>query len=404
MKVFAARSSTVLGWVINLRQPNMLRLIITSALTLTLGLVAVPALAITVKATGEIETVTSWRHDACTKTDVPDTPARAFRDVNGNIHLIASHSTARALVGPSLDTAKRNCAIIFEGHGYDDPKLHDDRSWISSLYTLDGTTVFALVSNEFHGQRRRDLCSSGEYMHCWRNSVTAAVSTDGGLSFHLTAPPPAHTVAILPYPYTGDVGRRTGYFAPTNIVRRGDYWYAFVWAERFEAQQRGACLLRTDNLADPSAWRAWNGESFSIRFVHEMHAPLGGPENLTCQPVASEILRGTVRSLAVHRSSQMFIATMAMTYDGITGMWATTSPDLVTWSPPQLVWAAPLLFRYSCGDAMAFDYPALLDPNSRSLSFEDVGTKAYLYMTRLNLANCKISWDRDLVRLPVQVE
>jgi hypothetical protein len=105
LKVFAARSSTVLGWVINLRQPNMLRLIMTSTLTLTLGLVAVPALAITVKATGEIETVTSWRHDACTKTDVPDTPARAFRDVNGNIHLIASHSTARALVGPSLDTA-----------------------------------------------------------------------------------------------------------------------------------------------------------------------------------------------------------------------------------------------------------------------------------------------------------
>jgi hypothetical protein len=53
---------------------------------------------------------------------------------------------------------------------------------------------------------------------------------------------------------------------------------------------------------------------------------------------------------------------------------------------------------------MAFDYPALLDPNSRSLSFEDVGMNAYLYMTRLNLANCKISWDRDLVRLPVRVE
>lgn len=389
---------------------HMRHLAISSTLTfalglaLTLGPVSIPALAITVKAAGKIETVTTWRHDACAETDIPDTPARAFRDANGTIHLIASHSTARALTGPSLDNAKRNCSVIFEGHGRDDPELHDDRGWLSSAYTLDGKTVFALVSNEFHGQHRRELCSSGEYMRCWRNSITAAVSTDGGLSFHLTAPPPAHTVAVLPYPYTGDVGRRTGYFAPTNIVRRGGYWYAFVWAERFEAQQRGACLLRTGNIADPRAWRAWDGESFSISFVHEMHAPLGAPEHQTCKQVAPDILRGTVRSLAVHRPSQMFIATMAMTYDGVTGIWATTSPDLVTWSKLQLVWEVPLLYRYNCGDAAAFDYPALLDPDSHSFSFEDVGANAYLYMTRLNLANCKISWDRDLVRLPVLVE
>ncbi|WP_207483507.1 hypothetical protein [Arenibaculum pallidiluteum] len=380
--------------------------VLARALALLLGLApaALAAQALTVTPAGEPETVALWRRDACTRTDVPDTPARAFRDAGGTVHVIASHSTARALTGPSLDEVRPNCAVIFEGHGQDDPDLHDDRSWISSVHTLDGRTVFALVSNEFHGQRRRELCPSGQYMNCWRNSITAAVSTDGGASFRLAAKPPAHTVAALPYPYAGDTGRRTGYFAPTNIVRHQDHWYAFVWAERFEAQQRGACLLRTDDLSDPRAWRAWDGRGFSVRFAPGARSAGEPPEAHTCRPVAPGILAGTVRSIARHRPSGLFIATLAMSRDGTTGMWTTTSPDLLTWSAPRLVWAAPLLFRYGCADAEAFDYPSLLDPGSRSLSFEDVGDRAYLYMTRLNLAECRIGWDRDLIRLPVRIE
>lgn len=373
------------------------------ALAVVLALAAKTALALTVEPAGEIETVAAWR-DACTKQDVPDIAARAFRDADGTVHLVATHKAARALTGASLDAVQRNCAVIFEGHGRDDPGLHDDRSWLSSFHTLDGKTVFALVSNEFHGQRRPALCPSGEYMRCWRNSVTAAVSTDGGQSFRLAAPPPAHAVATLPYPYAGDVGKRTGYFAPTNIIRRGDYWYAFVWAERYKSQQRGACLLRTDNLADPRAWRAWDGKGFSVRFADGIRTRAATADGHTCAPVAPGALSGTVRSLAVHRASGQVIATMATVRNGVAGIWATTSRDLLSWSAPQLVWQVPLLFRYGCGDRAAFDYPALLAPDSRSMSFEDVGTHAYLYMTRLNLADCQVGWNRDLVRLPVRIQ
>ncbi|PWC37737.1 hypothetical protein [Azospirillum sp. TSO35-2] len=381
----------------------MPRPILALALTLSLAMAAVPASALTVRTAGEPEAVTSWQRDACDRTDSPDTPARAFRDATGTVHLVASHATARALTGRTLDAVRPNCAVIFQGHGQDEPGLFDDRSWISSFYTLDGTTVYALVSNEFHGDQRRALCPSGQYMRCWRNSITAAVSTDGGASFHLGAPPPNHTVATLPYPYGGDIGRRTGYFAPSNIVRRDGHWYAFVWAEGLAAQKRGACLLRTDTLADPQAWRAWDGKDFSVRFVRDAQAG-GAPDRHTCAPVAPDVLQGTVRSVVRHRSSGLYIATVAMSRDGGTGMWTTTSPDLVTWSKPQLLWAAPLLFRYGCGDAAAFDYPALLDPASQSANFEDVGKTAYVYMTRLNLDKCKITWNRDLVRLPVTIE
>ena len=383
----------------------MLRRTAALALTLALalGMAAATAHALTIRKTGEPETVTSWQRDACAESDAPDTPARAFRDAGGTVHLIASHSTARALTGPSLDAVRPNCAVIFQGHGKDDPRLNDDRSWISSFYTPDGSTVFALVSNEFHGQKRRALCPSGEYMRCWRNSITAAVSSDGGASFRLSAAPPNHSVATLPYPYGGDVGQRTGYFAPSNIVRNGDHWYAFLWAERFGAQQRGACLMRTDNLADPQSWRGWDGKSYSVRFVRETQA--GDPaETHVCAPVAPDVLQGTVRSVVRHRASGLFVATLAMTRDGRTGIWTTTSRDLVGWSKPELLWAAPLLFRYGCGDAAAFDYPALLDPGSQSRNFEDVGKSAYVYMTRLNLDKCRITWNRDLVRMRVEIE
>ena len=372
-------------------------------LLLALALVATPCSALTISAAGPLETVVSWRQSACDQRDVPDAPARAFRDAAGEVHLIAAYSKARSLIGSDLQNVHSECAVIYQGRERDDPALNDDRSWISSFYTLDGQTIFALVSNEFHGQNRRTLCPSGQYLRCWRNSITEAVSRDGGRNFKPILEPPAHTVAALPYPYAGDVGRRTGYFAPTNIIRRGDYWYAFIWAERYEAQQRGACLLRTDNLADPRAWRAWDGTGFSVQFVDTARGKIDNPERHVCKPVAPNVLGGTVRSLVVHQPSGLVIATVAMSRDGKTGMWATISRDLVSWEKPQFVWSAPLLFRHECSDAAAFDYPSLLDPASTSRNFEDVGASPYLYMTRLNLTACKPTWDRDLVRLPIKI-
>src|ERR1700730_12762807 len=41
--------------------------------------------------------------DACEETDIPDEFPHAFRDANNRVHLIASHSVARAMIGPTLD-------------------------------------------------------------------------------------------------------------------------------------------------------------------------------------------------------------------------------------------------------------------------------------------------------------
>ena len=65
--------------------------------------------------------------------------------------------------------------------------------------------------------------------------------------------------------------------------------------------------------------------------------------------------------------------------------------------------SGPLLTRLDCGRPAAFYYPALLDPASDSRNFETIGDRPFLYLTRLNLENCRVTRNRDLVRLPVRV-
>jgi len=40
--------------------------------------------------------------DSCELIDIPDAPARAFRDYQGTVHLIAAHYIMRQDVGPAL--------------------------------------------------------------------------------------------------------------------------------------------------------------------------------------------------------------------------------------------------------------------------------------------------------------
>ena len=90
-------------------------------------------------------------------------------------------------------------------------------------------------------------------------------------------------------------------------------------------------------------------------------------------------------------------------WDKVTGIFATTSSDLIHWSPPQLVWAAPILWRYGCDGRAPVFYPSLLDPDTASRNFETVDDRGFIYFTSFNLSNCKVSWDRDLMRLEIAI-
>jgi hypothetical protein len=210
-----------------------------------------------VQITGLEETVFDWSQSACAPDDIPDIPARAFRDAQGRVQLVASHYTNRRMSGPDLDHLTRDCGVTMPSHFDPDPARFDDREWLHSTYTLDGTTVYALVHDEYQGQTHPGRCPSGEYFECWYNAVTLAVSTDGGLSFG-HAPPPGHLVASIPYPYVPDSGP-AGIFQPSNIVRNADddHYYAMLRVQQYQGQPQGTCVMRTTDLADPRSWRAW---------------------------------------------------------------------------------------------------------------------------------------------------
>jgi hypothetical protein len=356
---------------------------------------------------GPQQPVFTWTAMRCETWDIPDTSARAWRDAKGMVHLLASHTSNRAMVGADLDHVRPDCRAVYQGGNQDAPQLYDDRSWIASPYAVDGSTVYALVHNEFHGHLRPALCPSGVYLRCWSNSLTLVRSEDGGFSF-AHAVPPRHFVAAPPYRYAGDSSHRTGYFNPSNIVRRDGFYYAFFWAEAAGAQRRGACLMRTARLDDPRAWRGWNGADFTIRFADAYADTVTDAAAHVCSPVAEGRLTSPISSLTLDRASGAYVALMATERPAqpggaaVTGIFAAGSSDLIHWSEPTLVWQSGLLFKYQCAENVVF-YPALLDPTSPSRNFEDTGARSYIYLIDIHLDSCRIGADRDLVRVPVEI-
>src|ERR1700730_5297470 len=91
------------------------------------------------------------RRDSCELTDIPDDAARAFRDYKGTVHLIASHSVTRAGLGPTLETAKHNCQIVYKSRHDPNPANFDDYTWLTQFYSIDGKQIVALAHMEYHG-------------------------------------------------------------------------------------------------------------------------------------------------------------------------------------------------------------------------------------------------------------
>jgi hypothetical protein len=383
------------------------RLLTFSAILAALIIVSEVWKAEEVKITGQEEVVFDWSQDACEPADIPDAPARAFRDTQGRVQLIASHYVNRRMSGPDLDHLTHDCSVIMSSHYDPDPARFDDREWIHSTYTPDGTTVFALVHNEYQGQTHSGRCPSGEYIECWYNAVTLAVSTDGGASFE-HAPPPSQLVAAIPYPYVPDSGP-AGIFQPSNIVRNvaDDHYYVLLRVQKYQDQPRGTCVMRTTDLADPKLWRAWDGAEFNVRFINPYLEPNERPQDHICQPVSYDEIQLMVESLTFNTYLDRYLlvgTAVERELDGetVSGIYYSLSDDLIDWTPRELIVEVESRQTYRCGGPDPVAYPSVLDPDSTSHNFETTGKRAYLYFTRFNYESCRETMDRDLVRVPIR--
>jgi hypothetical protein len=359
-----------------------------------------------VTVTGLEEVVFDWTTDRCNDLDIPDLPARAFRDANDTVHLIATHYTALASTGPTLGSVERNCEPVFESAFQDDPGRFSDYEWIAATWSPDGKVVFALVHDEYHGWERGD-CTPTTAFECWYNAVTLVVSTDGGSTFGYAAPPPDHLVAALPHQYIPETAA-VGLFSPSSIVTGPDgAWYALVKVGAHLTGAQTVCLMRTTDLNDPAAWRFWDGNAFDGSFVDPYGATGFEPEAHTCPALAwDEIGAQMVESLTWNTALERYLL-VGLSADMIEGreVWGfyySTSVDLILWTRRELLLEVPLPWTVaSAGNDLSYLNPSLLDPDSAGYSFEYSDESAYLYFTRNNAGQGSL--DRDLIRVQVTI-
>ncbi len=339
------------------------------------------------------EVVFNWSEDRCEDGDIPDFPARAFRDDSGQVQMIASHFPVRRYIGPDLNNLTHECGIVMESDGDPDPAAFNDAEWIGATYTEDGKTIYAIIHNEYHGYEHPGQCdTTQEDVWCWYNSLTLAVSTDSGASYQHPVTPPGHLIAAYPEQYVPNTGAY-GILHPSNIVKGEDgYYYSMV----SQVGPRGAgareCLMRTDDLSDPESWRFWDGAGFDGTFINPYTEATDNTGAHLCKR-----LKGNTRStwsLTYNNYIDRYILLGIYGSERSYGFYYSVSEDLIKWTPPVIFWdpwAADSL-TYT-----AYAYPSLLDPDSESRNFETTGKTAYVYYTRFNSPA-----DRDLLRIPVE--
>jgi len=358
-----------------------------------------------VRVVGEPQVVFDWSQSACETMNYPDLPVRGFRDYLGQTQLLLSHFDNFRLVGPSLDRLAVDCEPVMLSDRSAQPRRFSDREWIGSVFTRDGRTVWALVHDEYQGNRHPGRCPSGRYMRCWYNAITLARSLDGGRTYQ-QARPPRHLVAAPPYRYRPDQGPR-GVFTPSNIVDgAGGFKYALVRI-RDAGGHRGTCLIRTRRVQRPGSWRAWDGTGFGGRF----NDPYAGPQRrrTPCAPLAKGRIAEMAESLTYNGALGRFLL-IGLAPPGrgsigpkVRGIYFATSKDLVHWSERRLVTRAVTKQNYRCGGPSPLAYPSVIDPESGSRTFATSGVQPYLYYTQFRYQDCRMTADRDLVRVRLRV-
>ena len=358
-----------------------------------------------VRVVGRPQVVFDWSQQACEPMNYPDLPVRGFRDAEGQTQLLISHLDNFRLLGPSLDQLRVDCDPVMVSERSGRPQRFADREWIGSIFTRDGRTVWALVHDEYQGNRHRGRCPSGRYMRCWYNAVTLARSTDGGRSYRRVRSP-GHLVASAPYRYRPDRGPR-GVFTPSNVVDGANgFKYALV-RMRDPNGRRGTCLLRARRVQRPGSWRAWDGAGFGGRFSDPYSSPQR--RRTPCAPVAKGRIAEMAESLTYNEALGRFLLVgMAPPGRGslgpkVRGIYFSTSKDLVHWSERRLVTRAVSRQNYRCGGPAPLAYPSVVDPESGSRTFATSGAHPYLYYTQFRYEDCRMTADRDLVRVQLRV-
>jgi len=372
----------------------------------------VPVTRTRLTVTGPEEVVFDWTTDRCEQAHIPDIAARAFRDADGRVQLTIGHWNTYRMIGPTLDEVVTDCSTVQLRSDFDpDPSTFNDSEWLGSPFTFDGETVYAVVHNEYRGDThtgaRPGQCPSGQRLSCLDTSFTMAVSTDGGNTFSDIAEPPRHLIATLPYTYLDDTVP-SGIRQPSNVIEGPDgFFYLFGNVSDQPDEEQWVCAMRTDDLADPTSWRFWDGEGFGGVWKNP-YVEAVDPEQDKCAPLAPEALTGSIQESIVYdealeRYVMVGVSNDPATADPRWGVFYSTSENLIDWTAREFLIELSVNATVDDPDIdTTHAYPAIIDPDSPSLNFSTSDGEMYVYMSRFNFGGSSL--DRDLLRWPIAVE
>jgi PKD repeat protein len=394
----------------------------------------------TVKPLGPEQTVFDYTTDHCSVDawDIPDQPARAFKDDHNpqRVHLhfdVASNRVYRN-IGTSLDDASKvgrhNCSssgVAISG-GNPDPSMFDQYEWLTAPYTPDGHTVYSLTHEELRAWQSPNNCqlpANNDTTKCWYNAIVLYTSHNSGDWFDRFPdwPPPSHLVANVPYkwdtgtgtgPYTGK--GPYGTYSPSNIIKKqpDDGYYYNLFRANLPSGPSTTCAMRTNDLSNPGSWRAWGDgpdadatDSYEVQFVNPYTYNFTGADPASahmCKNVGAGSLDGASETLTYNSYyGKYMVAGTRGTWGSEPGFYYSLSDDLINWSPRQLLVGRDTQFSYQCGGPDPVVDISVLDPSSTSRNFETVGRDAYLYYVIFHPdSNCQFGPDRDMLRLQVR--
>ena len=265
-----------------------------------------------IRRSNNFQLVYDYSTQACDPITINDGPPRAYRDNNGDVHLLLQHAGVRCSVnyfpigegtrrmsGPDFNSLTLDCTqpAVYGSHLNPNPAARLDKEWLTAVWTDDGINFTGFIHHEYHafcwapgglsnGFLTENVCDSSvtfpgpAYFKAPR-SITQVVSTNGGATFFSTMP--ATPVATDPYYGADQYNTNLGFEEPTNVVYNphdGYYYMIFNYAIHHPDGVPSPILvgttpgvglrtcvgnigvMRTLDVHDPTSWRAWGGEQF----------------------------------------------------------------------------------------------------------------------------------------------
>lgn len=289
--------------------------------------------------------------------DIADAPLRLFRRSGGDGRVVALASVdlgSRALSGAGALALAHECRLYANSTRLAAFSLYANYEWVhSSWYFSANNTAVALTHMEWDC-KGPETCPYYGQGYSFFSGVTLHSSPDGGATWVHALAPPAHIVAVSPVRWTealGAAGASFGFRSPSSIAAgrgaQAGFFFATVtagWGRgAFEGQVDGACMMRTRDLTDPRAWRAWGGAAFNVSLAASPWAgsPPPDPALHRCVPFTNTTYGSLVFSTVYN--SYMYFGTRDG--DDAGGWQFLLSPDLESWSAPKIVdaagWIAP---------------------------------------------------------------